>query len=141
MRQVEDFSKKIPARQVLFILDSCFSGIAGAVYKKGSDQLSIETKNQIKAYIISEGRQILAAGKADEEVVMTADLKNSMYTHYLLRGLRGEADYDKNRVISIHELQVYLESIFPNKIAKQTPQIFDLINSGGQFVFYPEGED
>lgn len=140
MRQVEDFSKKIPARQVLFILDSCFSGIAGAVYKKGIDQLPIETQKQIEAYVKSEGRQILAAGKADEEVVMTDDLKNSVYTHYLLKGLRGEADYDKNRVISIRELQVYLDYWVPQK-AKQTPQIFDLTNNEGQFVFYPEGEN
>lgn len=91
-------------------------------------------------FIKSEGRQVMTAGGADETTVMSKEWNNhSVYTHYLLKGLRGAADYNKDKVISIRELQVYLDSTVP-KEAKQTPQLFNLNNSEGQFVFYHEGE-
>ena len=138
MNQLQYFSEKIPAKQMLFILDSCFSGIAGVVHKKG--KIPNETRKQVEAFIKSDGRQIMTAGGADDTAEMSKEWNNhSVYTHYLLKGLRGAADYNKDKVISTRELQVYLDSTVP-KEAKQTPQLFNLNNSEGQFVFYREGE-
>jgi WD40 repeat protein len=90
--------------------------------------------------IKSEGRQIMTAGGADDTAEMSKRWNNhSVYTFYLLKGLRGEADYNRDKVISIRELQVYLDSTVL-KEAKQTPQLFNLNNSEGQFVFYREGD-
>jgi WD40 repeat protein len=137
VNQLQYFSEKNPAKQMLFILDSCFSGLAGVV-KKG--KIPKETRKQVEAFIKTEGRQIMTAGGADETTVMSKEWNNhSVYTLYLLKGLRGAADYNKDKVISIRELQVYLDSTVP-KEAKQTPQLFNLNNSEGQFVFYREGD-
>lgn len=137
MNQLQYFSEKNPAKQMLFILDSCFSGIAGVVHKKGD--IPNETRKQVEAFIKSEGRQIMTAGGADDTAEMSKKWNNhSVYTFYLLKGLRRAADYNKDKVISIRELQVYLDSTVP-KEAKQTPQLFNLNNSEGQFVFYREG--
>jgi hypothetical protein len=138
MNQLGFFSERIPAKQVLFILYSCFSGIAGVVHKKG--EIPKETRKQIESFIKSEGRQIMTAGGADDTAEMSKKWNNhSVYTFYLLKGLRGAADYNSDEVISIRELQVYLDSTVP-KEAKQTPQLFNLNNSEGQFVFYREGD-
>lgn len=138
MNRLEYFSDKILARQILFILDSCFSGIAGVVHKKG--KIPKETRKQVEAFIKSEGRQIMTAGGADDTAEMSKKWNNhSVYSFYLLRGLRGAADYNRDKVISVRELQVYLDSTVP-KEAKQTPQLFNLNNSEGQFVFYREGD-
>jgi WD40 repeat protein len=138
VNQLQYFSEKNPAKQMLFILDSCFSGLAGMVHKKG--EIPNETRKQVEAFIRSEGRQIMTGGGADETTEMSKKWNNhSVYTFYLLKGLRGTADYNKDKVISIRELQVYLDSTVP-KEAKQTPQLFNLNNSEGQFVFYREGD-
>jgi hypothetical protein len=61
--------------------------------------------------------------------------------NYLLKGVREGADYNRNQVITLSELQLYLETLVP-KDAKQTPQRITLEGSrGGQFVFYWEGEE
>ncbi len=140
MNQLQFFSDKLPARQALFILDSCFSGIAGTIYKKEGSEIPKETRKQVEAFVKSEGRQIMTAGGADETTSMSSKWNNhSVYTFYLINGLKGAADYNKDSVISVRELQVYLDSNVP-KEAKQTPQLFNLSNSEGQFVFYREGD-
>ncbi|MCP4218750.1 MAG: caspase family protein, partial [bacterium] len=139
MEKLKYISRKNPARQILFILDSCFSGIAGTVFKNGTDDtITKETRAQIEAFIQSGGRQIITAGKANQTAAMSEKWnKHSVFTYFLLRGLRGKADYNKDKVVSVRELQVYLESEVP-KESKQLPQLFNLNNSEGQFVFYRE---
>jgi uncharacterized caspase-like protein len=140
MNDLQFFSDKIPARQVLFILDSCFSGIAGTIYSKDGDEIPNETRKQVEAFVQSEGRQIMTAGAANETSVMGSKWNNhSVYTFYLIEGLKGKADYNKDGVITVRELQVFLDSTVP-KETKQTPQLFNLNNCEGQFVFYKEGE-
>ena len=81
----------------------------------------------------------MTAGTSEETAVMSKKWDgHSVYTYYLLEGLKGGADFNGDKVISIHELQLYLESIVL-KEANQTPQLHYLGKSEGQFVFYKEG--
>jgi hypothetical protein len=49
-----------------------------------------------------------------------------------------EADYNKDGVVSVDELKVFLETEVP-KEADQTPQVFNLGAGEGQFIFYRAG--
>jgi WD40 repeat protein len=134
-------SERIPAKHVLFIIDACFSGNIGQIISK-TGIYSEETKKEIETFIKNKGREVMTAGTMDEEASMGDKWENhSVYTYYLLKGLRGGADYNQNKVITLTELQLYLETKVP-KEAHQTPQRITLDSSrGGQFVFYREGED
>lgn len=138
MDQIHSFSELIPAKQILFVIDSCYSGIAGITHKKG--EITEETRKQVEIFIKGGGRQIMTAGTSEETTVMGKKWdEHSVYTYFFLRGLKGEADYNKDEVVSVRELQVFLEDIVP-KNAKQTPQLHNLETGEGQFVFYCEGE-
>ncbi|NIO87684.1 MAG: hypothetical protein GTN53_44300 [Candidatus Aminicenantes bacterium] len=141
MEVLSRLSERIPAKQVLFIIDACFSGNIGQIIKKSSIYPK-ETRKEIETFIKNKGREVMTAGTMDEEAMMGDKWNNhSVYTFYLLKGLRGGADYNKNKVITTTELQQYLENYVP-KEANQTPLRFHLPGSrGGQFVFYREGED
>lgn len=137
MDQVYSFSELIPAKQILFIVDACYSGIRGTLHKKGESPR--QTRQQVETFIKSGGRQIMTAGTANETVVMGSKWDgHSVYTYHLINGLKGKADYNKDGVTTIRELQVYLDDKVPND-AKQTPQLNYLGSGEGQFVFYQAG--
>lgn len=142
MKQITDFSNIIPANQILFIIDACYSGIAGIVNKSSEEKLKNVSKAQIKLFMESRGRQIMTAGSSKETALMGEKWTNhSVYTHFLVKGLRGEADYNKDRIISTSELQVYLETnVSVATEGKQNPQLHSLGVTEGQFIFYREGD-
>ena len=87
-------------KTVLIIIDSCFSGAAGI---KGDDLL---TRSLSEAS--GTGRIILSATKEFEVAKEDQDLKQGVFTHYLLEGLKtGAADTDDNGLISVDEFYDY----------------------------------
>ena len=137
MDQIRTFSELIPAKQILFIIDACYSGIVGTIYKAKPQS---ETRKQVEIFIKGGGSQLLTAGTHEEKTAMSKKWENhSVFTYYLLKGLKGEADYNKDGVVSVHELQVYLDTTVPQE-ANQHPQIYHLGSGDGQFIFYREGE-
>ncbi|MBN2090702.1 caspase family protein [candidate division KSB1 bacterium] len=144
MNQIADFSNLIAARQILFIIDACYSGIAGVIHKGGEDleQLKKINEAQMKIFMESRGRQIMTAGTSKETARMGKVWNNhSVYTYYLMKGLKGEADWNKDSVVSTFELQVYLNTyVSKDTENKQNPQLYYLDVSEGQFVFYREGD-
>jgi Tfp pilus assembly protein PilF len=137
MTQIGDYADIIPAKQILFIIDACYSGLVGSVYKGGNLEKGV--RKQVEAFMKNNGRQVMTAGTSEEKAAMSKKWnEHSVYTYYLLEGLKGEADSNGDGVVTVHELQVYLESMIPNE-ANQTPQLRYLRGWEGQFVFYKEG--
>lgn len=79
-------------------------------------------------------RYYITAGRQNEEV--TAD---GTFATLLLRGLRGEADFFHEGIISATELGIYLSHEVPaHSQRSQTPQFNSIANaylSEGQFFF------
>jgi hypothetical protein len=95
----EDLTKMMDrsnSRRVIVILDCCYSGSArlegkGAKGDESAARLGREAieqtiKNRIPA---GEGRCILASSLAYQESFQMKKLENSLFTYYLLEGLRG----------------------------------------------------
>ena len=109
-------------RQVL-ILDCCHSG-AFAKGSKGATGDSVGTATVFQG--TGYGRVVLTATDSTQyawegdEVI--GDAENSVFTHYLIQGLRtGEADADSDGEITLNELYDYVYAQVVEKTPKQTP--------------------
>ena len=133
MDDILTFSKYLEARHALFIIDTCYSGIVGGML--GKSGLAEQTAEFVKTKMAERGRQIMTAGKSGQKAWMLDDFQMSLYSYYLRKGLAGEADSNGDHVITMSEIQVFLETRVPAKARKrQEPQWRHLEDTGsGEF--------
>ncbi len=94
------FLKSIDSKRVLIIADACHSGGISQVGTRSVDKNLDRFMEQFKA---SGGRAILTSCKAGELSQERANLPNGVFTHFLLKGLRGEADSNRDGVVDLAE--------------------------------------
>jgi hypothetical protein len=95
----------IPSRSTTVILDACFSGgSAQGMLIKQASPMFIEVDQTVVS-----GANVLASASGTQISSWYPEGKHSLFTYYLLRGLRGEADMDKNREITVGEMRTYLD--------------------------------
>ena len=128
MGKVREATDEIAAKHVLYMMDSCYSGVA-LITPRADEQFIVEMTSDPCVYMIT-------AGKSGEWALEIDG--HGIFTYYVLRGLDGEADYDKNGVISGTELGQYSRK-WVSHTAKQcnrtqTPQ-FGKVDGEGEVVF------
>ena len=127
MSRVLTWCREMEAKHALFLFDSCFSGTI-------FESKSIHTQPPwITDFTSGPVRYFITAGEADEEVPA-----RSIFTPTFVRGLRGEADYNRDGYITSTEMGMYLHEQVLSYNKGQTPQhgkIKDAKLSEGEFVF------
>jgi Caspase domain len=130
MDDIRRWNKYLQARHVLFVLDACFSGLAGAD-KKGSpiiDQLT------------QPAHHLITAGTSGEEAIASDEWEGSLFTHEWLSVVK-EGVGASDGVISVFSL---IDTIRAQVAAAKTnfgwkkgltPQLRDLQGSDGAFFF------
>jgi TPR repeat protein len=101
------FLSKLESRKVVLIADACH---AGGFSKEGAKSLEPALQNFVQQFKESEGRVFLTSARPDESSMEKRGMQNSVFTNYLLQGLRGEADNDQNGVVTLEELYNYVYS-------------------------------
>jgi hypothetical protein len=126
LKRLYETLEKSPAKEVVVMLDSCFSGTGSrSVTSKG-----------LRPVIVSVDNPILAGGKT---VVLTASSgvqasstyyskSHGLLTYFLLKGLQGSADQNNDGKIDLSEVYTYLkphvESVARQEFNnEQTPQL------------------
>lgn len=137
MEEIERWDSYIEAHQVLYLLDACFSGLVGAAAQSDLSEIS-------RALLSGPARHAIAAGRATEQTIAVDALGGSVFTHALLKGLRGSADVGaqgEDGLVSVGELHAYL-GVEVTRLRQRygweksiTPQIRDLSGSDGAFFF------
>jgi basic membrane protein A len=127
IREAMDQSRS--KRQVL-ILDCCNSG-AFSQGTKAATGVSIGTASAFEA---GYGRIILTASDSTqfawEGNKVIGETDNSLFTHYLIEGLEGEADQDGDGRITVDELYDYAYEKVKLATPKQTPSKFSSKQQG-----------
>lgn len=96
----------LPAKEVVVVLDSCFSGAGGrSVIAKGIRPIITE----VKSPLLGKGKTIVLAASSGQQVSSTYEQKaHGLMTYFFLKGLQGDADINKDGKIDIAELFKYL---------------------------------
>jgi hypothetical protein len=110
MDELQTIFGRIESERVVVFLDACYSGAAGGrtfTTKKtratNLDDLFLERLTRAK------GRAILTASRPAEVSLELPELGHGLFTFYLLRGLQGAADLNRDGIISLQELYEYVE--------------------------------
>jgi uncharacterized caspase-like protein len=110
MDELNTIFARIEAERVVVFLDSCYSGAAGgrtfASKKTRSghvDDLFLERLTQ------SKGRAIITASRSAEVSIELTELGHGIFTYYLVQGLKGAADMNRDGIVSLQELYEYVE--------------------------------
>lgn len=114
---------KLPAKEIIVALDSCFSGAGGrSVIAKGARPLVMN----MKANAIPPNVAVLSASSG-EQISSTYDEKgHGLFTYFMLKGLKGEAE--TNGSVDIGNLFEYIRPQVEGVARKQynneqTPQL------------------
>lgn len=123
--EAEEFSgllKNIPAERLLVLIDACHSGAAARIKGKTEDVTKWAFGGpKLEALAKGKGRVIISASAEGEYSYILAAHRNSLFTHFLLKGLQGEVDDRKDGLIHVLDLFHYLASQVPTARAGQHP--------------------
>jgi hypothetical protein len=143
MDDIERWNENLhQAQHVLFLLDCCFSGLAGIEKKGRGKQLYLDD-------LAKYGHHLITAGSANQESY--GSLKRwggSLFTNAFIKAISGRADagttdFPKDGVVSLTELIEYIKKRLKEEAANdqrvnQSPLVSDLDDNVGEFFFVSE---
>lgn len=105
--EIRQIFKASKAKHKICIADACHSGSFNGSSKtpyNSTIQKYYDAFNESRG-----GTALILSSKAEEVSIENAGLRQGIFTHFLIRGLKGLADKDKDMVITIVELFEYVK--------------------------------
>jgi uncharacterized caspase-like protein len=129
MDQVRTFSKRLRAKHVLYLMDSCYSGLG----LSRSGTLPPSDRDYLHKITTRKAHQMLTAGGKGEQA--REEGAHGLFTKYLLEALDGQADRDEKGYITFSDLASYVKPKVSREAGNsQIPQ-YGNIDGEGEFVF------
>lgn len=135
MDDVTEQAQLIPAKHILYVLDTCFGGLALGTRAVGSERM-------LEDLLLRRSLQVIAAGKANQEVTDRWGVEeHSIFTGLFLEGLRGAAASPRGLLTGRRLGQYLEEQVGIHTASRQTPQYGPLLGGeGGDFIFREAGK-
>jgi uncharacterized caspase-like protein len=110
MDEFQTIFDRIEAERVVVFVDACYSGAAGGrTFASKRTRAARVDEVFLDRLTRSKGRAILTASRGSEVSLEVPELGHGLFTHFLVQGLRGAADLDRDGIVSLQELYQYLE--------------------------------
>jgi len=106
--EYEDIKSRLThcqARQKLVIADACYSGSLLAAKSPMFESVDLFYKKLLAS---GGGTAFLLSSKQEEFSLESQGLRQGIFSHYLVEGLKGEADTNKDKLVSLEELYTYV---------------------------------
>jgi hypothetical protein len=115
---------------VTIFLDSCYSG------QSRSGEMLLENIKpvalKVESWSFPKNFTVLAASKGDQISSSSSELKHGIFSYFLMRGMEGDADSNKDGAITMGEMHTYLSAQVMRHASmqsrRQEPQIIGDIN-------------
>lgn len=122
-KELTELLHNIQARRLLVLFDCCYSGGAGEAKDLGPSRINFKNGLGDEYYerlAQGKGRVIMASSRTDEISLVLGDMDNSLFTYYLLEGLKGKARTRSDGLIRVFDLFDYVSEQVPAR-ASQHP--------------------
>jgi len=109
MDEMQNVLARIEAERITVFLDACYSGAAGGRTFASTKTRTVNVDDIFLDRLTrSKGRAIVTASRPSELSIELPELGHGVFTFYLVRGLRGYADLNRDGIVSLQELYEYL---------------------------------
>ena len=130
MEQIRSLSSRIPAKHILYVMDSCYSGLGLSRSYGVSPSMSGYLRKVASMRVI----QIVTAGGKGEQVQEKEG--HGLFTTYFLRALDGEADINMDGVVTGTELGAYLRPRVSDASQQAQTPLYGRLEGEGEFLFF-----
>jgi hypothetical protein len=113
MNEISQIFNRIGSDRLIFICDACYSGASGGRTISFDGIRANISDSFLDRMVRGKGRVIITASGPNEVSAEIDQLKHGVFTYYFLKGLRGEADADEDRLITVDELYKYISIEVP----------------------------
>jgi hypothetical protein len=114
MEEISRLLGRIRSDRLVFIVDTCYSGASGGRTISVADIRAGISDGFLDRITGGKGKIILTASGANEVSAESDELQHGIFTHFLIKGLQGQADSDGDGLITVDEVYTY--------VSKQVPQ-------------------
>jgi len=132
-KEIVNLLQSARPKSVTMFIDSCYSGQTRGGATLLASARPINIKVQENAY--PDNFTVMSASANSQISSSSPDLKHGIFSYYLMKGLEGDADENKDGTITIGKLQNYLAEKVPRFAMKmnrtQQPQ---LVGDGGRVL-------
>ena len=133
MDQIRGLSSRIPAKHILYVMDSCYSGLGFSRAAGLSPRLDGYLRKVASMRVV----QIMTAGGKGEQVMEKGG--HGLFTGLFLSALDGPADLDHDGVITGTELGAYLRPAVSNASNQSQTPLAGRLEGEGEFLFFLKG--
>ncbi len=129
MQQIRETFSRMRAKHIYYVMDSCFSGYG---FTRGGG-VHPETRRYLQVMTERRSVQMITAGRKGD--LAHEQSGHGIFTQYLLRGLKGEADLNADGLVTASELGSFVQpNVYSASGQKQLPQ-YGRLDGEGEVVF------
>ncbi len=131
MEKLRDLSNRIAAKHVIYVMDSCYSGLG---FTRGIVRKAPGTPSNrfIEKVTSQRAVQMITAGGEGEQSIEVGGA--GLFTSYFLRAIGGEADMDSDGFVTLSEIGTFVKpGVTRGSDGRQTPQ-FGSVDGSGEVV-------
>ena len=119
MEELSRIFNRIRSERLIFIADACYSGASGGrTIGMGGMRASI-SEAFIDRIAGGKGRVIMTASGANEVSAEKDELQHGVFTYFLIEGLKGTADIDRDGLVTVDEAYNYVSKHVPAATAQE----------------------
>lgn len=106
-QEIKQMLDRSEAGYKLCLADACHSG--GLLAARGGQLPDVLSRYYENLADAQRGTALIMSSKAEETSLESSGLRQGVFSHFLLRGLKGEADQDGDGVVRVQELYAYID--------------------------------